>query len=96
MHDGGAAALAAALARWGGRPFGVDANCLLLRGPRGVQMVDAGTGPSRCAHLGLARAAPGGLGAAPEEIDRVLLTHLPSTTRSGCSTATRPSFPAPR
>ncbi len=76
VHRRGEAALASALARWGDRPFSVDVNAFLLRGPRGVELVDAGTGPSRGGGLGRARDALRELGVAPEDVDRVFLTHL--------------------
>ncbi len=76
IHREGEAALAATLVRWGDRAFSVDVNAFLLRGPRGVELVDAGTGPSRGAGLGRARDALRDLGVAPDEVDRVFLTHL--------------------
>ena len=76
IHGRGAAALASALARWGDRPFRVDVNAFLLRGPRGVELVDAGTGTFWGPKLGHARAALEARGIAPGDVDRVFLTHL--------------------
>lgn len=76
IHSRGEAALAPALARWGDRPFRVDVNCFLLRGPRGIELVDAGTGTSWGPNLGHARAALDACGVAPGDVDRVFLTHL--------------------
>lgn len=54
IHDRGPAALAAALAGLDERSLSLDVNCFLLRGPRGIELVDAGAGgPSRGADLGL-------------------------------------------
>lgn len=76
IHTGGDAARAAAQAAWGDRPLRMDVNVALLRGPRGIELVDAGTGPSWGPSLGLARTALAAQGVAPEAVDRVYLTHL--------------------
>jgi glyoxylase-like metal-dependent hydrolase (beta-lactamase superfamily II) len=51
-------------------------NCFLLRGPDGLTLVDAGIGPAWGPAFGHARIALQALGVAPEQIGRVLLTHL--------------------
>lgn len=76
IHTGGEAARAAAQARWGERPLRIDVNVALLRGPRGIELVDAGTGPSWGPGLGHARAALAERGIAPEAVDRIFLTHI--------------------
>lgn len=76
IHTDGDAARAAALALWGDRPLRIDVNVALLRGPRGVELVDAGTGPSWGPSLGRARDALARQGVAPDAVDRVFLTHL--------------------
>lgn len=79
-HPGGEAALARARAglplREGQPTVAVDVNCFLLRGPSGAMLVDAGTGPAWGANFGHARQALAGEGVAPDEIARVLITHL--------------------
>lgn len=75
-HAGGEAARAAAQARWGERPLELDVNVALLRGPRGIELVDAGTGPSWGTGLGHAPAALRDRGVAPEAVDRIFLTHI--------------------
>lgn len=76
VHRHGEAALAGALEVWGERPFKVDVNCFLLRGPRGTELVDAGTGTSWGPGLGHARTTLGELGIAADAVDRVFLTHI--------------------
>ncbi|WP_237476825.1 AidB family quorum-quenching N-acyl homoserine lactonase [Lichenibacterium dinghuense] len=77
IHDRGPAALAAAVAGLDERSLSLDVNCFLLRGPRGIELVDAGAGgPSRGADLGHARAALAERGVAPDAIVRIYLTHM--------------------
>lgn len=92
-HGRGDAALASTLHRWGDRPLGVDVNCFLIRGPRGVEMVDAGTGPGEGPHLGRARAALAALGPKPEAVERVFLTHLHFDHALGLLEGDAPFFP---
>lgn len=75
-HRGGFAARARTFDLWGDGPLRLDVNCFLLRGPRGIELVDAGTGPSWGANLGHARQALRDHGVVPEDVARVFLTHL--------------------
>lgn len=93
IHNGGEAALASALARWGDRPFSVDVNVALLRGPRGVDLVDAGTGTTWGPGLGHARSALAACGVAPDAVDRVFLTHLHGDHAYGLLDGAAPYFP---
>ena len=61
---------------WPGDKISMDVNCYLLTGPNGVSLIDAGTGDHWGPALGKARAALAAAGVRPEEVDRVLLTHL--------------------
>jgi glyoxylase-like metal-dependent hydrolase (beta-lactamase superfamily II) len=76
MHAGGETALKAAIDRLAGAALRLDVNCFLLRGDGGLILVDAGIGPAWGAAFGHARTALQALGVAPEQIGRVLLTHL--------------------
>ena len=77
IHNRGQAALAAAVDGLEDRSLRLDVNCFLLRGPRGVELVDAGTGgSSRGFDLGHARDALADHGVAPEAVGRVHLTHM--------------------
>lgn len=75
-HRGGEAERQRLLARWGEKPLRIDVNVALLRGPRGTELVDAGTGPSWGPDLGHARRALADRGVTPEAVDRVFLTHI--------------------
>ncbi len=75
-HRGGEAARTRLLDTWGDRPLRLDVNVVLLRGPRGTELVDAGTGPAWGDKLGHAREALSRQGIAPDAVDRVFLTHL--------------------
>jgi glyoxylase-like metal-dependent hydrolase (beta-lactamase superfamily II) len=61
---------------WPGDKISIDVNCYLLTGPNGVTLIDAGTGDHWGPALGKARAALAAAGVRPEQVDRVLLTHL--------------------
>jgi glyoxylase-like metal-dependent hydrolase (beta-lactamase superfamily II) len=76
MHADGEAALKAVTDRLAGAALRLDVNCFLLRGEGGLALVDAGIGPAWGEAFGHARAALAALGVAPEQIGRVLLTHL--------------------
>ena len=71
VHQAGDAAREAAMAAL--PQIRIPVHCFLLRGPAGLVLVDAGTGPSWGAHLGHARAA---LDVPPAEITHVVLTHI--------------------
>ncbi|WP_395677790.1 MBL fold metallo-hydrolase [Inquilinus sp.] len=61
---------------WPGDKISIDVNCYLLTGPNGVTLIDAGTGDHWGAAMGKAPAALAAAGVGPEQVDRVLLTHL--------------------
>ena len=92
-HRGGEAARARALDLWGDRPLRVDVNAFLLRGPRGTELVDAGTGPSWGPQFGHARQAMRDEGVAPEAVDRVFLTHIHGDHALGLLDGDAPSLP---
>jgi glyoxylase-like metal-dependent hydrolase (beta-lactamase superfamily II) len=75
LHANGEAARQALIGQVGAT-LRMEVNCFLLRGPDGIALVDAGTGDAWGAHLGHARAALREAGVAPEQVARVLLTHL--------------------
>lgn len=75
-HASSEAALALAVSRWSGPTVDMDVNLFVLRGPDGVTLVDAGTGPFWGPELGHGRAALEAAGIKPEDVGRVLLTHL--------------------
>jgi glyoxylase-like metal-dependent hydrolase (beta-lactamase superfamily II) len=60
----------------GGRGIKVDVNCFVLQGPDGITLIDAGAADAFGPALGKARAALQAAGIQPEQIDRVLLTHI--------------------
>lgn len=76
IHQAGEAARTEAIARFGQPKIRIDVNCFLLRGADGITLVDAGTGSAWGAALGHARAALAAAGIAPEDVERVLITHL--------------------
>jgi glyoxylase-like metal-dependent hydrolase (beta-lactamase superfamily II) len=76
VHLDGAAALATAKKRWGQASVTVDVNCFALLGPDGPMLIDAGTGNAWGPNFGKARLALEQKGFRPNEIIRVLLTHI--------------------
>jgi glyoxylase-like metal-dependent hydrolase (beta-lactamase superfamily II) len=93
IHTNGDAARSRALAAWGQQGVRVDVNCFLLRGPGGITLVDAGTGTAWGPALGHARARLAEHGITPEQIDRVLLTHLHGDHALGLLDGTAPYLP---
>lgn len=93
VHVDGEGARQQAIAAWGQPSLRMDVNCFALRGPSGVILVDAGTGPSWGAHLGHARAALADIGVAPREVGRVLLTHVHGDHALGLFDGEAPYFP---
>ncbi|WP_199089918.1 MBL fold metallo-hydrolase [Bosea sp. ASV33] len=76
IHADGAAARDGALARWGKPKISIVVNCFALKGQDGITLVDAGTGPFWGDAMGHAPAAMAAAGIAPEDVARVLITHL--------------------
>ncbi|MBS7812481.1 AidB family quorum-quenching N-acyl homoserine lactonase [Roseococcus pinisoli] len=76
IHEDGEEARALAMDAWGDRPLSFDVNVHLLRGPDGISLIDAGTGPHWGPHLGHARKAMSEAGVEPGDVDRILLTHV--------------------
>jgi glyoxylase-like metal-dependent hydrolase (beta-lactamase superfamily II) len=60
----------------GGRGIKIAVNCFVLQGPEGTTLIDAGAADAFGPALGKARAALQEAGIRPEQIDRVLLTHI--------------------
>lgn len=76
IHAAGEGATRRLVDGWPGDKISIDVNCYLLTGPNGVTLIDAGTGDHWGPALGKARAALAAAGVRPEEVDRVLVTHL--------------------
>ncbi len=92
-HRKGEEALAAARARIGDGGFPLVVNCFVLQGENGVTLVDAGCGTSWGADFGKARQTLADLGIAPEDVDRVLVTHLHGDHVPGLWDGETPYFP---
>lgn len=78
---------------WPGDKISIDVNCYLLRGPGGITLIDAGTGDHWGPALGKAPAALAAAGVRPEEVDRVLVTHLHGDHVLGLLVGDRPWLP---
>lgn len=65
-----------AVADWQGTTVDMDVNLFALSGPEGITLIDAGTGPYWGAELGHGRAALEAVGIRPQDVRRVLITHL--------------------
>ncbi|CAN7289406.1 AidB family quorum-quenching N-acyl homoserine lactonase [Bosea sp. LjRoot237] len=76
IHAGGQAARDEAVARWGRPKISIPVNCFALKDADGITLIDAGTGPSWGEAMGHAPAAMVSTGIAPEQVERVLITHL--------------------
>lgn len=76
IHGDGQAARDEAVARWGKPKVSIVVNCFALKGPDGITLIDAGTGPFWGEAMGHAPAAMAAAGIAPEDVARVLITHL--------------------
>ena len=92
-HVAGDEARAKSLDRWGPGPLRLDVNAFLLRGPTGTALVDAGAGTDWGPAFGRAGAALQAAGVAPEEIDRVLVTHIHGDHVLGLVDGIRPTLP---
>jgi glyoxylase-like metal-dependent hydrolase (beta-lactamase superfamily II) len=92
-HTGGEAARQQAVERLGSATIRVDVNCFLLRDADGITLVDAGAGTAWGPAFGAARIALRAAGIAPEQVDRVLLTHLHEDHALGLFDDMAPAFP---
>ncbi len=61
---------------WGDTKIRLDVNCFALRGPNGISLIDVGCGTVWGPAFGKARDALREAGVQPEQVDRVLLTHI--------------------
>ncbi|MDX3808419.1 AidB family quorum-quenching N-acyl homoserine lactonase [Bosea thiooxidans] len=93
IHAEGDAARNQAVARWGKPKVSITVNCFALKGTDGITLIDAGTGPSWGAAMGHAPAAMAAAGMAPEEVARVLITHLHGDHALGLFDGDSPRFP---
>jgi glyoxylase-like metal-dependent hydrolase (beta-lactamase superfamily II) len=76
-----------------GRGIRIDVNCFVLHGPDGITLIDAGAADAFGPTLGKARAALQAAGIRPEQIDRVLLTHIHGDHALGLLDGTAPWAP---
>lgn len=93
IHADGEAARDEAVARWGKRKISITVNCFALKGPDGITLIDAGTGPSWGAAMGHAPASMAAAGITPENVAHVLITHLHGDHALGLFDGDRPFFP---
>lgn len=93
IHADGETARDAAVAHWGKPKVSIPVNCFALRGADGITLVDAGTGPSWGEAMGHAPAAMAKAGIAPEQVERVLITHLHGDHALGLFDGDRARFP---
>lgn len=93
VHARGPAAQAEMLADLQNRTIEFEVNHFALRGPGGLTLIDAGTGPGWSPSLGRAWESLQQAGIAPEDVDRVLLTHLHFDHARGLLDGEKPYFP---
>ncbi len=93
IHRQGANALATVLAGIPGDTVDVDVNCFALSGPDGVWLIDAGCGTAWGEAYGHARAAMIAAGIQPDDVSRVILTHIHGDHALGLIDGDRPYFP---
>lgn len=93
IHAGGQAARDETVARWGKSKVSIPVNCFALKGADGITLVDAGTGPSWGEAMGHVPAAMAKAGIAPEQVQRVLITHLHGDHALGLFDRDRARFP---
>ncbi|MCZ7450605.1 MBL fold metallo-hydrolase [Agrobacterium rhizogenes] len=93
IHRQGADALAVVLAGLEGETVDVDVNCFALSGPDGVWLIDAGCGTAWGAAYGHARPAMIAAGIQPDDVSRVILTHIHGDHALGLIDGDRPYFP---
>lgn len=93
VHANGQAARDEAVARWGKPKVSIPVNCFALKGASGITLVDAGTGPSWGEAMGHAPAAMARAAISPEQVERVLITHLHGDHALGLFDGDRARFP---
>jgi glyoxylase-like metal-dependent hydrolase (beta-lactamase superfamily II) len=93
IHATGEAARRRLIDNWGEKAIRIDVNCFALRGPNGISLIDAGCGNAWGAALGKAREAMRAADILPEQIDRVLLTHIHGDHALGLLDGTAPWLP---
>ena len=76
LHAAGDEARRSLIEKRSGRGIKIDVNCFVLNGPGGITLIDSGAADAFGPALGKARAALQAAGIRPEQIDRVLLTHV--------------------
>ncbi len=93
IHAAGDAARRRLIEHRDGRGISIDVNCFVLHGPDGISLIDAGAADAFGPTLGKARAALQATGIRPEQIDRVLLTHIHGDHALGLLDGTEPWLP---
>lgn len=93
IHAGGEAARDGAVMRWAKPKVRIPVNCFALKGADGITLIDAGTGPSWGEAMGHAPAAMTKAGIVPEQVERVLITHLHGDHALGLFDGDRARFP---
>jgi glyoxylase-like metal-dependent hydrolase (beta-lactamase superfamily II) len=94
VHAAGPEALARIQAARQGAGVRIVVNAFALRGPDGVSLVDAGTGDAWGPALGHLRQALPAAGIAPDQVRRVLLTHIHGDHALGLLDGESPWLPA--
>jgi glyoxylase-like metal-dependent hydrolase (beta-lactamase superfamily II) len=92
-HVAGEQAREQAIAALGRPTIRIVVNCFALRDASGLTLVDAGTGTSWGDAYGHARRALSALGTTPDQVDRVLITHLHGDHALGLFDGDKPYFP---
>lgn len=93
IHADGEAARDEAVTRWGKPKVSIPVNCFALKGPDGITLIDAGTGPSWGEAMGHAPAAMAKAGISADQVARVLITHLHGDHALGLLDGDRARFP---
>ncbi|HEY0123933.1 MAG TPA: MBL fold metallo-hydrolase [Rhizobium sp.] len=93
IHADGSVARQRAIEALGKPTLQVDVNCFALRGDDGIILVDAGTGTAWGPKYGHARSALQEAGITPDQIQRILLTHIHGDHALGLFDGDAPYFP---
>jgi glyoxylase-like metal-dependent hydrolase (beta-lactamase superfamily II) len=93
FHAAGNEARRRLIEKRAGRGIKIDVNCFVLHGPDGITLIDAGAADAFGPALGKARMALQQAGIRPEQIDRVLLTHIHGDHALGLLDGTAPWAP---